>query len=107
MSISIIGSPTRKILMIIQLTNKIRLSHENIDGLVDEYNKEKEYKNQLQTGEEKYTALTSKFDSIKEKYKKIQEQLKKSTDKQIFDLEKESVGFSKNMGKKKVNLLNL
>lgn len=77
----------------------------NIDGLVDEYNKDKDYKNKLHTSKEKYTALTSKFDSIKEKYKKIQEQLKKSTDKQIFDLEKESVEFSKNMGEKKVNLL--
>ncbi len=77
----------------------------NIDGLVDEHKKEKAYKNQLQISEEKYKALTSKFDSIKEKYKKIQEQLKKSTDEQIFDLKKESVEFSKKMGEKKVNLL--
>ncbi len=77
----------------------------NINALVVEYKKEKEYRSQLETSEEKYRALTSKFDSTKEKYEKIQEQLKKRTDEQIFDLKKESVEFSKIVGEKKVNLL--
>ncbi|PHS39379.1 MAG: hypothetical protein COB07_06390 [Sulfurovum sp.] len=89
-----------------ELEEKSKLyASKNIDGLVNEYKKEKEYKNQLQISEEKYRALTSKFDSIKEKYKKIQEQLKKSTDEQIFDLKKVSVDFSKKLGEQKVNLL--
>ncbi len=78
---------------------------QNIHKLVDEYKKEKEYKIQLQTNEEKYRALTSKFETIKEKYKKIQEHLKKSADEQILDLKNVSVEFSKDIGQKKVNLL--
>ncbi len=77
----------------------------NIERLVDEYKKDKEYKSQLETNQEKYRALTSKFETIKEKYQKIQEHLKKSTDEQILELKNESVEFSKDMGQKKVNLL--
>lgn len=78
---------------------------QNIDRLVAQYKREKEYKIQLQTSEERYTALTSKFESIKEKYIKIQEQLKKSADEQIFDLEKRSVASSKKIGEEKAQLL--
>jgi len=78
---------------------------QNIHKLADEYKKEKEYKSQLQTSQDKYTALTSKFETIKEKYEKIQEQLKKSADEQIYDLKNESVEFKGVIGLKKVNLL--
>ena len=80
-------------------------SLKKIDILVTEYTKEKVYKNQLETSEEKYTALTSKFDSIKEQYSKIQDKFKKNTDEQILDLKNKSVEFFKKMGQKKVDLL--
>ncbi len=77
----------------------------NIERLVDEYKKDKEYKSQLETNQEKYRALTSKFETIKEKYQKIQEHLKKSSDEQILDLKSKSVEFRDEMGSKKVELL--
>ena len=78
---------------------------QNIEQLVDEYKKDIEYKNQLQTNQDRYKALTSKFDTIKEKYKKIQEDLKKSADEQILELKTKSVEFTKEMGSRKVELL--
>ena len=78
---------------------------QNIEHLVDEYNKDKEYKNQLQIKKNTYDALTSKFDTIKEKYKKIQEDLKKSTDEQILELKSKSIEFKDKLGSKKVKLL--
>jgi len=78
---------------------------QNIERLVDEYNKDKEYKNQLQTNQDRYKALTSKFDTIKDKYKKIQDDLKKSTDEQLLDLKSKNVEFTKEQGLKKVELL--
>lgn len=44
---------------------------QNINALVAEHTKEQTHKTDLETAEEKYKALTSKFDSIKESYKKI------------------------------------
>ena len=78
---------------------------ENIDTLVAEYRREKEYSSQLERNEERYRALTSKFETIKERYAKIEEQLKKSADEQILDLQKKSVAFEKEIGEKKVDLL--
>ncbi|MCD6433508.1 MAG: ATP-binding protein, partial [Sulfurimonas sp.] len=76
-----------------------------IEQLVLEDKKEKEYKNQLQISQDKYAALTSKFDSIKEKYSKVQDALKKSADHQIFDLKNESVKLKEKVGQQKLNLL--
>ena len=76
-----------------------------IEQLVDEDKKEKEYKSQLQISQDKYVALTSKFDSIKEKYSKVQEVLKKNANHQIFDLKNESVKLKEKIGQQKLNLL--
>lgn len=76
-----------------------------IDELVNEYNKEREYKNQLQTNETKYVALTSEYKTLKDEYKKIQEELKKGADEQILDLEKTNIEVSKKIATNKVNLL--
>ncbi len=77
----------------------------NIEKLLDEDKKENSYKNELKIHEEKYKALTSKFDTIKEKYQKIQEALQKSADEQIFTLKNENIEIKEKIGQEKVNLL--
>ena len=76
-----------------------------IEQLIHEDKKEKEYKSQLQISQDKYAALTSKFDSIKEKYSNMQEVLKKSSDNQIDDLKNESVALKEKVSQQKVHLL--
>jgi chromosome segregation ATPase len=89
-----------------ELKEKVKeYEFKKIDTLVDEYKKEREYKNQLETNNEKYIALTSKFEGIKEKYLKIQERLKSSSDEQILDLKNENVEFNKNVVLKKQTIL--
>ena len=77
----------------------------NIDTLVNAFSKEQEYKNELQTYEDKYLALTSEFESINEKYEKIVIKLKKDADDAVFTLKNNNLEMSKKINSDKNQLI--
>ncbi|MDF1875491.1 ATP-binding protein, partial [Sulfurimonas sp. SAG-AH-194-I05] len=77
----------------------------NIDALVNAFSKEKEYKSEFKTYEDKYIALTSEFESINEKYEKIVFQLKKDADDSIFTLKTSNLAISKKINSDKNELI--
>ncbi|MDF1884512.1 ATP-binding protein, partial [Sulfurimonas sp. SAG-AH-194-C21] len=77
----------------------------NIDILVDESNKEENYKNELQSNEERYKALTSEFETIKEKYQKLIQEYKKDADAEILNLKEKNLEISTQIHSDKSELI--
>jgi len=77
----------------------------NIEILVAEFTKEEEYKKQEKNSIERYTALTSEFESLNKKYKNIIENLKKEAETEILNLKNLNLESIKNISTNKTILI--